>query len=248
MKNPTKKVMTFFALGTIMFSMLQAPVHAVAGQWSANGNSIYYMDGSLGIGSTNPAGKFTVVGNDSSVNTTILKLGNLDARNWHFVAAKYQHNAYGDYALVLSQPAYSGGCANACRGDLVLQPGRNTVINTGNVAIGTNNPGNYKLAVNGTIKAKEIVVSMNNWADYVFEDDYKLLPLNDVKSFIEANKHLPGIPSAKNIESSNLPIGEMQRLQMEKIEELTLHLIEKDEEIGELEERLERLEYLVSLN
>lgn len=115
--------------------------------------------------------------------------------------------------------------------------------NTGRVGIGTMNP-SHALSVNGGIKAREVVVSNSGWADYVFDKDYKLIPLSEVEKFVEANNHLPNIPSAQDIETQGISVGDMQRLQMEKIEELTLHLIEKDKQIQSLEERLSKLENL----
>lgn len=99
----------------------------------------------------------------------------------------------------------------------------------GNVGIGTTNP-TYKLSVNGNIRSKEVVVE-NGWADYVFNDDYRLKPLAEVEEFIRANKHLPNIPSAAEIEKNGLQLGETQKKMMEKIEELTLYVIELKKEI-----------------
>jgi len=95
---------------------------------------------------------------------------------------------------------------------------------TGNVGLGTSNPTN-ELAVNGTIKCKEIIVTTNGWADFVFEPDYELMPLADLEKFIEANGRLPDIPSAEDVASGGVKMGEMQAKMLQKIEELTLHVI-----------------------
>ncbi|MBL7743638.1 MAG: hypothetical protein JNN00_09230 [Chitinophagaceae bacterium] len=100
---------------------------------------------------------------------------------------------------------------------------------SGNVGIGTVNP-SYKLSVNGTIQSKEVIVE-TGWADYVFEKNYKLLSLSEVEKFIQQNKHLPNIPSAKEIEENGLQLGNVQKRMMEKIEELTLYVIELRKEI-----------------
>jgi hypothetical protein len=107
---------------------------------------------------------------------------------------------------------------------------------TGNVGIGTDNP-TYKLSVNGNIRSKEVVVE-TGWADYVFQKNYQLPSLRDVEKFIELNKHLPNIPSAAEIEANGLHLGDTQKKMMEKIEELTLYLIEANK-------RIERLEQLI---
>jgi hypothetical protein len=104
-----------------------------------------------------------------------------------------------------------------------------TILQNGNIGIGTVTP-TYKLSVNGNIRSKEVVVE-TGWADYVFEKKYKLKSLEDVEKFIEQNKHLPGIPSAAEIEKNGLQIGDTQKKMMEKIEELTLYMIALKKEI-----------------
>ncbi|MFE7088392.1 hypothetical protein ACFU8T_13370 [Sphingobacterium spiritivorum] len=117
----------------------------------------------------------------------------------------------------------------------------NGVWNTnGNVGIGTTTP-TERLSVNGNIRAREIKVETNNWPDYVFEEDYKLTPLAEVETFIKANKHLPEVPSAREIEEDGLSLGEMNKLMMKKIEELTLHLIEKEKRHEILSQRVHML-------
>lgn len=106
--------------------------------------------------------------------------------------------------------------------------------NTGNVGIGTINP-TYKLSVNGDIRTKEVVVE-TGWADYVFDSAYKLNSLDEVEKFIEKNKHLPNIPSAKEVEENGLHVGDVQKRMMEKIEELTLYILELNNRIKKLEQ------------
>jgi hypothetical protein len=113
--------------------------------------------------------------------------------------------------------------------------GSNVIINDGalgNVGIGTTTPA-YKLSVNGTIQSKEVRVE-TGWADFVFDNQYALPPLAEVESFIRLNKHLPGIPSADQIQKDGLVVGEMQTRMMQKIEELTLYVIELKKEIETL--------------
>lgn len=111
----------------------------------------------------------------------------------------------------------------------------NAVI-TGAVRIGeTVTPSGYKLAVDGKAICTELLVRLvANWPDYVFNNQYKLLGLTEVEDFIKKNNHLPGIPSAKEIETNGMNVGEMQKLQMEKIEELTLYIIELKKDIEKL--------------
>lgn len=114
-----------------------------------------------------------------------------------------------------------------------------TVTTTG-VGIGTTNPGSYKLAVNGNIRAKEIKVE-TGWADYVFKEGYNLPTLEEVEKHIKEKGHLINIPSAKEVEENGIQLGEMNKLLLEKIEELTLYTLEQ-------EKRLQRIEKLLSQN
>jgi hypothetical protein len=113
--------------------------------------------------------------------------------------------------------------------------------NTGNVGIGTTNPDPaYKLSVNGTIRAKEIKVN-TNWSDFVFEDNYKLMPLSEVEEFVKKNKHLPDIPSEKEVKKNGVSVGEMQSKLLQKIEELTLYVIDQNKKMDKLEKENELL-------
>jgi hypothetical protein len=99
---------------------------------------------------------------------------------------------------------------------------------TGNVGIGTATPGSFKLAVNGKIWTQEVNVQMTNpGPDYVFEKNYELLPLTELETYISQNKHLPEVPSAKEMEKDGLNLKEMNLILLKKVEELTLHLIEQ---------------------
>lgn len=102
----------------------------------------------------------------------------------------------------------------------------------------------YELSVKGGILTEEIKVTLwNNWPDYVFGDDYELRSLSDLSAFISEYKHLPGIPSAEEIKATNgVELGEMNRLLLEKIEELTLYIISLQAESTALEKRLSSLE------
>jgi len=114
-------------------------------------------------------------------------------------------------------------------GSVWSQNGSDINFNSGNVGIGITDPGTYKLSVNGDIRAKEVRVEVTNWPDYVFDEDYYLLSLNEIQNYINKEGHLPNIPSAEEIESSGLELGEINRLLLIKIEELTLHIIKQEE-------------------
>ncbi|MFZ5497237.1 MAG: beta strand repeat-containing protein [Verrucomicrobiota bacterium] len=114
--------------------------------------------------------------------------------------------------------------------------------NTGHIGLGTTQPGAYRLAVNGSIRTREIVVENTGWADYVFADGYALTPLAEVEAHIKEKKHLPGVPSAAEVAEHGVKIGEMQTTLLAKVEELTLHLIAQQKEIATLRQQVAELQ------
>jgi hypothetical protein len=113
----------------------------------------------------------------------------------------------------------------------------------GNVLIGNPSvvtlPAGYKLYVQTGIlteKVKVAIVNTTNWADYVFENSYKLRDLNELETFIKTNKHLPNIPSAEEMVAEGLDVATMDAKLLEKIEELSLYIIEQNKRIEKLEQ------------
>ncbi len=90
------------------------------------------------------------------------------------------------------------------------------------------------------IKAKSIDVDMNHAADYVFGDNYELKSLSDVEAYVKENKHLPGIPSAEELSEKGMNVSDMTNLLLEKIEELTLHVIQLQKEVETLKSKVEK--------
>jgi len=109
---------------------------------------------------------------------------------------------------------------------------------SGNVGIGTDSP-TAKLAVNGVMKTKEIIVTdqAGDWPDYVFSPGYELMSLDELELFVYANRHLPGIHEQAQTEREGQNVGEIQRMLLEKVEELTLHVIAMKKENERLEQQ-----------
>jgi hypothetical protein len=97
------------------------------------------------------------------------------------------------------------------------------------------------LSVDGSIVTKEVIVQNTYWADYVFDENYVLKPIEEVKSYIINNKHLPDVPSESEIQQEGLSLSQMQKIQMQKIEELTLYIIQISEENKKLKEAIDQL-------
>lgn len=110
------------------------------------------------------------------------------------------------------------------------------IKNNGNIGIGTETP-DAKLAVNGDIHTREVRVDLNNWPDYVFDENYNLPTIIEAEQHIQENGYLINMPSAQAIETNGLQLGEVTRLQQEKIEELMLYIIELNKRIELLEQQ-----------
>ena len=110
--------------------------------------------------------------------------------------------------------------------------------NNGKIGINTSTPQN-ELDVNGTIRAKEIRVE-SDWADFVFKKGYNLPTLKEVKRHIDENGTLPGVPSEKEVKANGVNLAETDVLLLQKIEELTLYIIDLKQEIEDLKSQIKK--------
>jgi hypothetical protein len=145
--------------------------------------------------------------------------------------------------------SYGGGAGSVAVVNVNAKPltfgtnnqGRMLIDAAGNVGIGTFAP-DAKLTVSGQVHAQEVKVSVTvPGPDYVFEKDYKLTSLEEIKNYIDQNKHLPEVPSAKEMEKNGVQLGEMNMLLLKKIEELTLHMLEQQQQIKNLQTEIQTL-------
>ena len=112
----------------------------------------------------------------------------------------------------------------------------------GQMIISNGQQKNLQLEPNGLLRGRQIKLDLDNWADYVFDEDYSLMPLEEVEAFVKENHHLPNVPSESELIEDGLDLEEMNRLLMEKVEELTLYLIEQHKKIEGLQEKVIELE------
>lgn len=133
-------------------------------------------------------------------------------------------------------------------------PGWNALVDiykNGKVRIGKDDmtmKGNYKLYVEGGIMTEVVNVAIKNtaaWADYVFDDNYKLMPLQDVATYVKANKHLPDVPAADDVVKDGVNVAEMNAVLLKKVEELTLYVIEQQKLIKEQGKELEKVKAML---
>jgi hypothetical protein len=147
-----------------------------------------------------------------------------------------QSGVFGNFTSTEKGLVIKDGAYNSAN-DFEIQSNGGTmkfVVNDdGYVGIGTANP-THTLSVNGTIRAKEVIVN-TGWSDFVFEKDYKLMPFHSLEKYIKDNKHLPDIPFASEVENNGISIGEMDSKLLQKIEELTLYMIELNKKVENLQ-------------
>jgi hypothetical protein len=127
---------------------------------------------------------------------------------------------------------------------------RMTVNSTGNVGIGTTTP-TEKLQVVGNIRVSGSIINSifeEDVPDYVFESDYKLMPIKQLENYLATEKHLPNVPSAAEIKQKDLNMSEFQMKLLEKIEELTLYMVNQAKEIASQKEEITQLKQLLKKN
>jgi hypothetical protein len=179
-------------------------------------------NGNVGIGSAEPVGKLEVVGQDA------LRLV-----------------GYQPFLTLLDANAgYTRGRIQSANGNILFYPesfivGGSPAVTifsgSGNVGIGTPKETGYKLSVVGKIICEELKVQLaGNWPDYVFDKKYELMPLDELAKNIEQEKHLPGLPSAADVQQDGISVGEMQSKLLEKVEQLTLYVIQLQKQNAEL--------------
>ena len=106
---------------------------------------------------------------------------------------------------------------------------------SGDVGIGTNDTQGYKLAVAGSMVAEEINVKLqSNWPDYVFDTNHNLMPLAELESYIKENNHLPDVPTETEVKENGIDLAEINATLLQKVEELTLYVIEQQKQIDAL--------------
>jgi hypothetical protein len=206
-------------------------------------------NGNVGIGTTNPLSKLDVNGN-ILISSADLPMGlNMEVggtvpllnmsmnfreanKNNAYIGAGFRIDTRTNFAPLFQWLKRDAGGEN----ESMLM----SLTSSGNLGLGISNAAE-KLAVNGNIRSKEVKVEATNWPDYVFQPGYQLPTLTQIEEQIKMKGHLPDMPSAKEVELNGIALGEMNKLLLKKVEELTLHLISQHKTMEILNIENERL-------
>lgn len=209
-----------------------APGTPITSYWKATPNVNYGIlsTGSncpsrVGIGTDNPQFTLDVIG--TAHVSSMIKVGN----NSIYIGSVNQGTGSNNNIYATDDLLIQSDVNNSF----------NTIINannSGNVGIGISTPA-YKLEVAGTVRACKFIAEANSWCDYVFADDYELMTLEELQAYINLNKHLPDVPSASEVEGQEIDVVEIETILLKKIEELTLYVLQQQEEIKNLKVLLE---------
>ncbi|WP_299158700.1 hypothetical protein [uncultured Tenacibaculum sp.] len=204
-------------------------------------------NGYVGIGTTEPDSKLTINENSADTTNGVLSLTNLSGSVNDVVSMRFnagggasgtflkhmrQGSSGADFGIFTS-PTLTGASVERFR-----------ITKDGKVGIGTTTTGSHRLAVEGSIGAREIKVQATGWSDFVFYNDYKLPTLKEVETHIKEKGHLKDIPSAAKVKKDGFFLGEMDAKLLQKIEELTLYTIQQEKKIKAQENELKKLQSL----
>lgn len=233
-----------------------------AQQWSGNQNTTDNINrtGNVSIGTANATEKLNIRGNiqlmgmsDYSIysNSIYGRTGiycNLNSASGPFLEMFGKSNAGNPGVIALGSHGTTGETwftnYNPNTNSWTIQA---KITAGGRFVIGDCNPwaGNYGLYVQKGILTSEIKVALpntNDWSDYVFAPDYKLMPLPQLQQYIDENNHLPDVPSAEEVSEKGINLGKMDATLLKKIEELTLYTLELNKQLVTLQEKISTLE------
>lgn len=201
-------------------------------------------NGNIGIGTETPLEKlhidngalqFLKIGENQD-NVDIIKMGESNTANEFSLQGMFQGTGETGNALKFR---------SMWKDDLLIIKGN------GQIGMGTFETGNHKLAVEGSIGAREIKVESSGWSDFVFEHEYELPTLEEVEQHITENGHLPEVPSESEVAENGINLGEMDAKLLQKIEELTLYMIDMNKRMKQLEtenqELIEKVTHLENI-
>lgn len=210
-------------------------------------NMVLTQEGRLGVGTSTPTSKFEVSTTSSGEQSSLgIEQSNVTGNPVNMPTSRLVYSWYNTTKASINfhrGNTVGNGFMSFSTSQSNNALERMRIDEYGNVAIGTEDARGFKLAVAGKMIAEKIVVkTYSNWPDYVFDADYKLPSLTELENYITAHKHLPDIPSAKEVETNGLDLGEMNAKLLQKVEELSLYIIELNKRNIVLEQRMSAME------
>ena len=231
--------------------------------WMPNGKDIYTLAPHVGIGTSTPRSKLEIKKDDNGPYTVILnktkygdsatfcneiRFDSMGTERWS-IGHSYRQGTKNQFFIWNHFRFRTALYIDGKEGKVGIEteyPNAKLDVNGSFIAlsagIGCSAPsitGQWRLYVDGGIKAREIKVTVSSFADYVFDESYSLLPLGDLETFIKVNKHLPGIPSSAEVEKNEgIELGSMQTKLLEKVEEQSLYIIQLQKQIDELRDMI----------
>lgn len=235
--NTKNTVTILFAVASVLAFALTSPAQSADGDVMieqdgapTGAHNFRYLDNKVSIGQYNTERNFNIVAPEAVLNLirTHPNYGALFLLRWRPSPGEpdQAHWMFG-----VDEFLGTGGFSitDRLRGDAR----RLSIHPDGNVGIGTTTP-THRLSVNGSIRAKEIIVD-SDWADHVFTANYQLMSLDSLDMYIQKNRKLPGVPGANEIKQHGIGLSDANAILLEKIEELTLHIISLNQRISDLE-------------
>ena len=199
-------------------------------QWKTNGSNIYYNTGKVGIGTNTPKHTIHLFGTGTGGGGSKIAFGDCNT-------FEYAHQYGGLNCLV-------GEYGDTDTDKLHLHGKTGIILTTGNYQFGYHQKvidisyeGGNIVRLNGKLLANEVEVVFNVWADHVFKEDYELKTIHEVNNFIKENGHLPDVPNEEEVKKEGVNLGEMDAILLQKVEELTLYIIQLENRISELENK-----------
>lgn len=203
--------------------------------FTVKAQNVFPANGNVGIGVTNPS--FPMSFGSSLSNTKLSLFDSNGGASFGFGVNVV--NTIGMLRFHVGGPAARFGFFDAPNGNEIL-----TIKGDGQVGVGVINiPTGFKMAVKGSLLCEEVRIRLaTNWPDYVFTPTYNLKPLSELEQYIQTNNHLPNVPSAAEVDKKGgVDLGEMNVKLLEKIEELTLYMIEQNKKTEALQREVMEL-------